>query len=276
MPGLFCYANNRFVPYATARIHISDLGLQRGFGIFDYMQEVNGKVPFFDDYLDRFYSSANGLGMEVPLDRPLLKEKVYHLLRENKLVHSGIKLILTGGYSEDLYHPGQPNFFILNIPLEERTDAPVLPLRLITLEYQRYLPEVKTLNYLPSVLLLPEMGRKGAADVLFHQQGRISETSRANFFMVNNGRLVTPAVGILRGITRKHVLALAGEFMEVEERDLYLQELDSCDEAFITGTSKPVAPVIQVGTVKIKEGETGPATRRLMDGFGALIRGITA
>ncbi len=94
-----CYFNNRFLDYSDARFHISDLGLQRGYSIFDYFLEMENRIPFLDDYLDRFYTSAKLLNLEVPITRDLLKEKITYLLQHNKLGTSGIKLLLTGGGS---------------------------------------------------------------------------------------------------------------------------------------------------------------------------------
>ncbi len=64
-----CYINNRFLDYSEAKLHVSDIGLQRGYGIFDYFVEMNGRIPFLEDYLDRFYRSAEMLNMEVPLEQ---------------------------------------------------------------------------------------------------------------------------------------------------------------------------------------------------------------
>jgi branched-subunit amino acid aminotransferase/4-amino-4-deoxychorismate lyase len=64
---------------------------------------------------------------------------------------------------------------------------------------------------------------------------------------VKNGTLITPATGVLKGITRKYVLQVAREFMPVEEREVWLEELWESEEIFITGTSKHVAPVVEIG-----------------------------
>ncbi len=261
-----CFVNNRLLPYNEARLHISDVGLQRGFGIFDYFLEWHGKIPFLDDYLDRFYLSIELLCLEVPLSREMLTEKIIYLLSQNKFGDSGIKILLTGGNSEDLYAPSTPNLMIINLPLFHRPDDYTGGSKLMLLEYKRFLPEVKTLYYLPSVMLLPEMKRQGTVDVLFHQDEIISETSRANFFLVRNGKIITPHEGILRGVTRKHVIHLAKNLTEVEEREVRLDELKFADEAFITGTSKHVAPVVQVGETIISD-EPGSLTVKLMQIF---------
>jgi len=262
-----CYINNRFQPFPEASLHISDLGLQRGYSIFDYFLEIDGRIPFLDDYLDRFYSSAKLLNLEVPLTRDLLKDKIGYLLQQNKLGTSGIKLLLTGGYSEDLYSPAAPNFMLLNLPVKGLPGDHADGVKLLLLDYQRHLPEVKTTFYLPSIALFPEMKAKGAIEVLYHHNGFITETTRANFFLVKNNRLITAGSGILRGITRKYILEVAKGMMEVEERPVKLEELWDCDEAFITGTSKHVMPVIEVGGRMIGKGKPGEWTMAISAEF---------
>jgi branched-chain amino acid aminotransferase len=260
-----CYLNNRFIPYQDARLHISDIGLQRGFGIFDYFIEMNGRIPFLEDYLDRFYTSAKLLNLEVPLGREMMKEKIGYLLNQNKFGTSGIKLLLTGGYSEDLYSPSTPNFMILNLPVFHQPGEFGEGIKLILLDYQRHIPEVKTTYYLPSIALFPKLKESGAVEVLYHYNHLISETTRANFFLVRNGVLITPGTGVLKGITRKHVLEVSKRLMPIEERVVRLEEVWESDEAFITGTSKHVAPVVEVEGKKIGNGNPGNFTRAISE-----------
>ncbi|MBW6461397.1 MAG: aminotransferase class IV [Bacteroidales bacterium] len=263
-----CYINNRFLPFNEAKLHISDLGLQRGYGIFDYFLEMDGKVPFLEDYLDRFYRSGVLTGLDVPLEREMLKEKILWLLGQNGFRNSGIKLVLTGGYSEDLYTPpSDPNFMILNLPVTHPPGEFGEGVKLILLDYVRYMPEVKTTFYFPSIALFPRMKAAGAIEVLYHHSGLISETTRANIFLVKEGRLVTPSPGVLRGITRMHVLNVAKQLLPVEEREVRLEELWECDEVFITGTSKHLIPVVEIEGRQIGDGKPGEWTKVISGKF---------
>jgi D-alanine transaminase/branched-chain amino acid aminotransferase len=111
---------------------------------------------------------------------------------------------------------------------------------------------------------LPEVQEKGATDLLYHWNGKISELTRSNFFIVDQyDKIVTPSEGILKGINRKHVLELVGNHFEVEERDLFMDELNTAKEAFITGTTKKVMPVVQIDDLVIGDGKPGEITRKL-------------
>ena len=90
--------------------------------------------------------------------------------------------------------------------------------------------------------------------------------TRSNFFIIDqNDKIITPGNGILKGINRKHVLNVARDHFEVEERDLLIEELKYAKEAFITGTTKKVMPVRQVDDIVIGNGKPGWNTKELQD-----------
>ena len=111
---------------------------------------------------------------------------------------------------------------------------------------------------------LPEIKEKGALDLLFHSDGKLSEVTRSNFFIVDHDdHIVTAGKGVLQGVNRKHVISMASESYKVDERDLLIDELKNCKEAFITGTTKKVMPVYQIDDLIIGDGKVGPITKDL-------------
>ena len=102
-----------------------------------------------------------------------------------------------------------------------------------------------------AVMLQPRLKEINADDILYHQDGNITECPRANFFIVTAAnKLVTPSLNILKGITRARILNAATSLMEVEERNLSMEELKSAKEAFITSTTKMVLPVQAVDDIR--------------------------
>ena len=68
----------------TASFRLDDLGLLRGYGIFDYFLVRQGVPMFFDDYTERFYRSARLLGLEVPVSTTELCQRIARLLEANR------------------------------------------------------------------------------------------------------------------------------------------------------------------------------------------------
>jgi D-alanine transaminase/branched-chain amino acid aminotransferase len=268
---MLCYLNDRFLPYEEATVHVSDLALHRGYGVFDYLREIDGKVPFLEDYFDRFYNSAKELGLEVPVGRDRLKEIIFHLISEHQYKSSGIKLILTGGYTEDYYRPVKPNFLILNVPFKSYPKEYLEGVKLMLFEHQRFLPHIKTINYIPALWLLPKLTANNALEPLYHFNGKVLETSRGNVFFIKEKTIFTPKDDILLGVSRKHLLRIARESYTVEERDAHLEEIENAEEIFITGTSKHVLPIIQIDDIVIGDGRPGPVTLELMKAFEGYI-----
>lgn len=265
---MISYLNGSFIPRQEAVLHVSDLAIQRGYGIFEFFKVRKGSALFLDDYFDRFYRSAAILQLPVPLERDALQAVVYKLLQQNQATDCGIKFILTGGYSPDAYSIASPNFLIEQYPLTLH-DHIQPGIHVITHEHVREVPEVKTINYISGIMTLRRMHEAGASDVLFHKHNRVTEFPRCNFFLITKeGVLRTPGDHVLQGITRKNILALAPAYTRVEAGDVTLQDVYNAREAFLTSTTKRLIPITQVDDVIIGSGETGALTRTL---FHALV-----
>ena len=188
------------------------------------------------------------------------------LLERNQIFEAGIRLVLTGGYTLNGYSPSSPNFFILvekiNFPTRLQYDQGI---RLYFYSHQRELCHIKSINYISPIAIRAKIQASNAYDVLYHFNDQVLEVSRSNFFIIKDEKIITAADNILLGITRASVIDLARMHYRVEERSIGVNELWNADEAFLTGTTKKVLPVVQVGDHTIGSGSPGQITRRLMD-----------
>ncbi|GGB03561.1 aminotransferase class IV [Puia dinghuensis] len=263
---LFAFVNDDLVPAGQASLLVSDLSIQRGYAIFDFFKTLNHKPVFLDAHLERFFHSASRLRLEVGKSQDELGEMIGVLQRKNGIPDSGIRLELTGGYSEDGYTPPtRPNLVITQKLVKlEIAETLTRSLRLMTYEHQRQLPDVKTIDYLMAIWLFPLLREKGVDDVLYYWNGIITECPRSNFFIVTaDDAVVTPARHILKGITRMKILEIAKTQFRVEERDVTVEELRTAKEAFVTSTTRNLLPVTQIDGVPIGTGEMGPVARWL-------------
>jgi len=252
--------NNEIVPEAQAKIGVSDLSIQRGYGIFDFLKVINNRPIFIDDHLNRFYRSAAEMYLDVDLDRPALKQAIRRLMEMNDLPDSAIKIILTGGYSEDGYTMVKPNLIITQVPFTMEDPANQKGLRLVTYDHQRQLPAIKTIDYLAAIRLKPFIKNSNADDVLYYSNNFIGECPRANFFIVTENEIATPKDNILSGIVRSKVLKLTIDGYRIIERNIALSELEHAKEAFITSSTKNAWPVICIDGKQIGDGKTGKIT----------------
>jgi branched-chain amino acid aminotransferase len=108
--------------------------------------------------------------------------------------------------------------------------------------------------------------------LMFDWRGRVAEATGANVFFVENGRVHTPTPDcFLDGITRRTVMDLARDRgVEVIERGIWPEELESFDQMFLTGTAVEITPVQSAGPWKF---EVGDLTRQLMKDYEDVVHG---
>jgi branched-chain amino acid aminotransferase len=261
--------NGVFVPVEAASLHISDLSILRGYAIFDYFRVRKGKAIFMEDHLERFFRSAKLIGLPIPYSYDEVQQMIEGLIKKNGVDKFSIRLQLTGGYSDNGFAPGKPNLFLLSVPF------PVLPQKyylegwhVLTVKFQREIPEVKTTNYLTGIHILPLLEKNKAHAPLYHDGTFIRESDRSNFFIVNEaGVLVTPKDKILLGVSRKITLKVAKGLIKTEERDITLEELRSSKEMFLTSSTKPIIPVTKLDGKIVGDGKLGKITKELMGRF---------
>ncbi|MBC7757538.1 MAG: aminotransferase class IV family protein [Phormidesmis sp. FL-bin-119] len=271
---MFVLVNDTIFSEEEAKLKITDLAIQRGYGIFDFLKTVGGKPIFLEDHLDRFYSSAEQMRLNVKQNRSQLTESLYALIEKNKLFESGIRITLTGGYSPDGFNiASESNIiitqvdFVINRNFEKS-------IGIMTYDYQRQFASAKTLDYLKAIWLQPIMKERGDDDILYHDNGMLRECPRANFFMVNEkNEILTSKSNILKGVTRKHILKFGSENFKMDERELTMDDLRHAKEAFISSTTKNILPVTKIDGRILSEGKPGPITRALMEEFDRYVYG---
>ncbi|QHT69248.1 aminotransferase IV [Rhodocytophaga rosea] len=256
-----CCINGEIVPGTQASIPVSDLGLLRGYAIFDFCRTAHGKPFLLEKHLVRFRRSA--ALMELPLnytDEEITK-LVYDTLEHSGLQEAGIRLLLTGGFTPDSFTFTEPTLIItaehLALAPEKEVQTGV---KLMSHTYLREMAEIKTTNYSEALRLRHQVKGQQAYDILYHHNGHILELTRSNFFIVKGQTIITPSDHILKGITRRTVLDLAATVYKVEERAVLWHELAEADEAFLTGTNKRLVPVAKVDDQQIGTGKPGKVT----------------
>lgn len=272
MTPRIAYINGQFIEEEKASLHISDLAISRGYGVFDYFRTVNHVPLFIEDHLDRFFHSSSGMRLKPGTTREELKLIIHHLIKTNNIPVSGIRILLTGGYSSDSLEILAPNLIItqqpLSVPSSELFEKGI---KVITHEYVRELPDIKTTHYIMGIWLQEKIKQHNAADVLYHQNGVVSEFPRSNFFIVTKDDVaVTPAKNILNGITRMKILELARKNFATEERTVSIENIRNAKEAFMTSTTKRILPIVQADDMIIGNGRPGPVTQTLDAAFAEM------
>ena len=246
MKPIYCFAQNQISVLENAGVPVGDLLVQRGYGIFDYLRVANNKPLFIEAHLDRLFNSAEIMRLTIPQSKAEIKKIVADLIEKNNIPFSGIRLIIAGGDAPDGYTITAPHLVIIQQPLEAPpSHISTKGIHLVSHFYQRQLAEVKTTDYLMAVYLQPWMKSVGGDDILYYNNDSVSECPRSNIFMVSqDNTIVTPANNMLKGITRKNIIAVAeAHHLKLEQRDISLAEMKQAKEVFITSSTKRITPV---------------------------------
>jgi len=263
-----CFRNGEIVPYEDVVVHVSDLGLLRSYAAFDYLRTYNGRPFRLKDHLTRFRNSAQALNLGLDYTDDDIAGIIVDLLERSGLPEAAVRLVITGGNSPDSLTSVSPNFLITIEKLPQYSDEYwEKGVKLITSEYLRDVPDVKSTGYLNAIKLLPLVRKHGAHDMLYCHDGNVLELTRDNFFLFKGNTLVTPKDNILLGITRMVVLELSKDLFPVEERTVKTSELGQATEAFLCGTTKGVMPVVNLDDTVVGDGTVGTNTRELMRVF---------
>lgn len=277
MTSIYWYGNE-FVPEEEVRISPNDRGYYFGDGIYEVFRVYGGRLFEAEAHYERLRLSAAGLKISLPWGVEGLRRAVEELIERNELAEGTVYLQITRGAAPriHLFPAGaEPVALAYAREVARPVHAMEKGISVISLADIRWLHcNYKTLNLLANVLAKQEASERGAADAVLHRDGIVTESSASNVAIVKNGVLLThPANNlILHGVTRAVALRLArAAEIPVQERPFTLDELYGADEAFVTGTTVEITPIVSIDGRAVGGGTPGPVTRRLQRDFASAI-----
>lgn len=279
------FVNGTITDADRASVAVFDHGFLFGEGIYETLRTY-GREPFlFDRHVRRLRNSASLLALDVPWsDADLLANARKTMAALPGLDEAYIRILVTRGVGELSYNPAacpQPSLVIIVKPFPgqpERTFSQGIKIALVSVRRnhpQALNPLIKSNNLINNALAMQEAIRRNAEEALMlNQAGELAECAQSNVFLVRGGSVLTPPLtaGLLPGVTREFVLELARSLgIDAREARLMPDDLHAADEAFITGTTREVTPVVAVDEQRIGAGQPGPVTQRLLEEFRARV-----
>lgn len=266
----YLYLNGDIVEADKARISPFDIGLLRGYAVFDLLRTVGGHPFLLAEHLGRLRASAAEIGLSVPATDEEITDAIEKLLVLNDHGEATVRLVVTGGVSSDGMHldTSIPTFFILTHDLPVLAEATYAGgAKLVTHEHQRECPAAKSTNYLTLLAHQQRVSEAGAIDLLYHENGRISEAATASFYVVKDGRILAPKDDVLPGTIGQLVLDLVADDYEIAYVDVSVEDVFDAEEAFLTSTTRGVVPIVEIDGRPVGDGSVGPVTAVLMARF---------
>lgn len=266
--------NGMLVPEEKLLVSGRDIGLLRGYGVFDFLITYQGGKPFhLRDHLRRLYHSASLIELDIPYAPSTLFGWVEEAIAANQwLSEKSIRIVVTGGVGPDAITASLENPTVLVVidPLHTYPDEYYQEgVGVITSNFTRYEPSSKSLNYLDAVRKLKRARNEGAIEVVYHDEALVFEGATSNIFAVLDGELRTPKTGILPGITAQVLLEILDLEISLKTVDFSISDLLRADEVFLSASNKEIMPVTKINGQPVGNGKVGPITNEVMKQFRA-------
>ena len=282
---LFIYIDGKYYPKSEAKISVYDHGFLYGDGVFEGIRSYAGIVFKLNEHIDRLYRSANAIMLKIPLSKDEMIKAVLETLSKNNLKDAYIRLVVTRGEGDlglDPRRCPKPSVIIITDLLhlydtEKREKGMSMIISWVRRDpVDATTHEIKSLNYLNSILSKIEANNAGADEALIlDRRGFICEATGENLFIIKDGKIITPPLssGALPGVTAEVIKRLAMKIgYTVIEREITPTELYWADEAFLSGTGAEIMPIREVNKRTIGKGKLGPITRRLIEEFNKIVK----
>ncbi|MCW5939028.1 MAG: branched-chain-amino-acid transaminase [Fimbriimonadaceae bacterium] len=280
MPKLV-WLNGCLSPIEDATTSVADHAHLYGDGLFEGIRIYGRRVFKLDEHLDRLYHGCSYLGYAMTLSKAQVRDIVLDVCRKADISDGYIRLNVTRGSGLGLDPRAvktDPNVMVMISTLAlYPPEAYETGLEVVTTSFRVFPPDaldprLKCIGrYAANILAKAEANKAGAGEgLMLNTHGNVAECTGDNIFLVKDGRLRTPhpSSGILKGITRDTVLALAQKKgIETVEDTVTRFDIFCADECFLTGTAAEVIPMVRLDGQPIHDGKPGPVTKALMADF---------
>lgn len=275
----WAFLNGEFVERSNAKVDVEDRGYQFGDGIYEVIRVYNGKMFTEKEHLQRFFRSAESIGLKLASSIKQLTVMLEELIEKNNLQLGTIYMQATRGVAPRVHaFPAAntaPALVAYTKELERPHEKLTNGVKALLVEDIRWLRcDIKSLNLLGNILAKQKAAEKGCYEAIQSRGQEVTEGSSSNVFIVKNGVISTHASDqlILKGITKDVILAIcADNGIPFEERTFTLAELQEADEVFLSSTTSEVMPVVEIDRNLVTDGAPGPVTRKLQALFAAEI-----
>ena len=265
------YLNSKYINFNQAKIHIEDRGLQFSDSVYEVVSFYNRKLIDFNFHIKRLKYSLKELQIKYIVKEEKLKKIFNKIIRLNKIRNGIVYLQITRGVQSrdhDYRNNLIPNLIIyiinkkLNLPNSNFKGKKAITYK--DLRWKRR--DIKTVSLLANVLAKKEAVRKKAYEAILIDNGKITEATASNVWIVKNNKLIThPSnTDILKGITRESIKRIIKtNKLQLNEKSFTLKQLYNADEVFITSSTNLVTPITKIDSKIINKGKIGDISLQL-------------
>jgi D-alanine transaminase len=265
------FLNGKLVPLEQANVSVLDRGFIFGDGVYELVP-VYSRVPFrLDEHLTRLERSLGEAKIRNPYSRAQWRSHIYQLVDAQAFDDQGVYFQVTRGVAKrDHAFPKslEPTVFMMANPLLSPPQAQVEKGgAAVSATDNRWLRcDIKSISLIGNCLLRQMSAEAGAVETILFRDGKLTEASASNVFIVKRGVIHSPPKSnlILPGITYDVVSELAhANNLPIEFREVSEAEVRAADEIWVTSSSKEVLAIVELDGKRVGDGRPGPLFRRM-------------
>lgn len=280
------YVNGRYCPHRDATVHVEDRGYQFADGVYEVVAVAGGALVDEDWHLDRLERSLKELRIAAPMPRAALRQVMREVIRRNLVADGLVYMQMTRGVApRDHVFPKNVDTAVVitarrkKPPAAELLEKGAKAISIPDIRWARC--DIKSVSLLPNVLGKQQAAEAGAYEAFqIDREGFVTEGTATNAWIVTpKDELITRSAGpeILNGITRLAVIEIAkGQGLRFVERRFTLADAKAAREAFVTGSTAFVMPIVQIDDATVGDGKPGALTRALRQAYIDRIGGKSA
>jgi D-alanine transaminase len=264
------FLNGKFLPIEQAMVPVLDRGFIFGDGVYELIP-VYSRAPFrMDDHLARLERSLGAVRIKNPYTREKWREIILQLVAQQPWDDQAVYFQVTRGVAKrDHAFPAgvEPTVFVMCNPLvnppRELVEKGGIAVSAVDNRWLRC--DIKSISLIGNCLLRQVSADAGAQETILFRDGKLTEASASNVFVVKRGVLLSPPKSnlILPGITYDVVteIAQAGK-IPLEFRDVTEAEVRNADEVWVTSSSKEILAIVTLDGKPVGDGRPGPLFKR--------------
>ncbi len=278
-PAGVAWQDGQYIPVSEARISVLDYGFLHSDATYDTVHVWDGAFFRLDTHIERFLAGVDRLRMKLPVSSEDIREILHNCVSLSGHRNAYVEMICTRGAAANFSRDprdAQNRFLAFAVPYgsvandeQMRRGLHVAVTDVTRIPPDSVDPRIKNYHWLDLIGGLFEAFDRGSETaLLLNSEGNIAEGPGFNVFSVSRGALLTPAHGVLPGITRRTVMEICRDLgTDIREGVLSQDTLRSADEVFITSTAGGIMPVTRIDGQPVNDGRVGPVTNTIRDTY---------
>ena len=258
--------NGEFFKRNEAKISVFDSGFLLGDGVWEGIRLHQSTLVYIEDHLNRLYDSARGISLDIHYSKEDLINEINKTLSKNNMdddIH--IRLVVSRGNKITPYQNPNANIGPINlviIPEYKKTNPNIYKRGIkigrvdnIRPNNQILSPQYNTLSKLNCILASIEANNLGYDEGIMNDlHGFVSTCNSTNLFFIKNEEVITSTGKYcLNGITRSKTIEICHKNgIKHIEANFTFEDIQDCEEAFVTGTFGGIIPVLKLENQSLK------------------------